>query len=120
MKPRLDDLLHKTAHPIIKRRLRTMDIFCGAGGLFFHYYQMRTISIFILGLAKGLEASGLAETLWACDCDEKAAEAFLLNHPNAAVYCRDINTLLEERIKVSWFFYFGVIRLAKFFYFYRI
>ncbi|EFN76367.1 DNA (cytosine-5)-methyltransferase PliMCI [Harpegnathos saltator] len=66
----------------ITRRLRTLDIFAGCGGL-----------------SDGLHEAGVAETLWAIEKEETAAYAFRLNYPNATVFSTDCNTLLRKVMK---------------------
>lgn len=58
--------------------LKGLDIFAGCGGL-----------------SKGLEESGLLKCQWAIECDDKAAEAFQLNNPDAIVFVEDCNKLLK-------------------------
>ncbi|KAL4142389.1 hypothetical protein QTP88_004856 [Uroleucon formosanum] len=58
--------------------LRGLDIFAGCGGL-----------------SNGLEDSGLVVSNWAIECDEKAAESFKLNNPEATVFVEDSNHLLK-------------------------
>ncbi|VVC38862.1 DNA (cytosine-5)-methyltransferase 1-like,Bromo adjacent homology (BAH) domain,DNA (cytosine-5)- [Cinara cedri] len=64
---------HKKINP-----LRGLDIFAGCGGL-----------------SKGLEDSGLLNTEWAIESDDKAAAAFKLNNPNSTVFIEDCNHLLK-------------------------
>lgn len=54
-------------------RLKTLDLFCGCGGL--------TI---------GLEASGLADCHWAVEWNEAAAQTFQMNFPKAKVFNMDV------------------------------
>ncbi|CAD7705413.1 unnamed protein product [Ostreobium quekettii] len=57
--------------------LRLMDIFAGCGGL-----------------SEGLHKAGVVDTRWAIEYEEPAAEAFKLNHPQAAVFCNNSSTIL--------------------------
>ncbi|XP_019171500.1 PREDICTED: DNA (cytosine-5)-methyltransferase 1-like [Ipomoea nil] len=59
--------------------LATLDIFSGCGGL-----------------SEGLEKSGAAVTKWAIEFDQKAAEAFKLNHPDAFTLVQDCNVVLRD------------------------
>lgn len=58
-------------------KLRTLDIFAGCGGL-----------------SEGIHQSEIAETQWAIEYDEAAANAFRKNHPNCRVFCQNVSTLL--------------------------
>jgi len=66
------------ALPKIDQPLRSLDIFAGAGGL-----------------SLGLHQSGVAETKWAIEAHEPAANAFKINNPNSAVFTADCNLLLK-------------------------
>ena len=58
--------------------LATMDIFAGCGGL-----------------SEGMHQARAAETKWAIEYEQPAAEAFKLNNPDAAVFCNNCNVLLH-------------------------
>ncbi|XP_014253428.1 DNA (cytosine-5)-methyltransferase 1-like [Cimex lectularius] len=64
--------------PTIKRPLRCLDVFAGCGGL-----------------SEGLHQSGVAETKWAIEKEEAAANAFRLNNLSATVFSDDCNHLLK-------------------------
>lgn len=76
-----DTLKHRKdapeAYPNISRRLRTLDVFSGCGGL-----------------SEGFHQAGVAESCWAIEVFEPAANAFKLNNPNATVFTDDCNLLL--------------------------
>nr|GMC78621.1 DNA (cytosine-5)-methyltransferase [Ipomoea batatas] len=59
--------------------LATLDIFSGCGGL-----------------SEGLEKSGAAVTKWAIEYDQKASEAFKLNHPHAFTVVQNCNVVLRD------------------------
>lgn len=61
-----------------KKRLATLDIFAGCGGL-----------------SEGLEKSGVSQTKWAIEYEEPAGEAFKLNHPGASVFINNCNVILR-------------------------
>ncbi|RWS05273.1 DNA (cytosine-5)-methyltransferase 1-like protein [Dinothrombium tinctorium] len=63
------------------KRLKTMDLFAGCGGLAF-----------------GFEASGMCHTLWAVEKDDLAASSFQINFPKTTVFKEDANYLLKEII----------------------
>ncbi|KAL0272437.1 UNVERIFIED_CONTAM: hypothetical protein PYX00_005405 [Menopon gallinae] len=65
--------------PEVKKKLRTLDVFAGCGGL-----------------TEGLHQSGISETLWAIEQDGDAAMAFKKNFPQATVFSDDCNALLKE------------------------
>jgi hypothetical protein len=44
--------------------------------------------------------AGVAETKWAIEYEQPAADAFKLNNPNAAVYANDCNVILAVRVGV--------------------
>ena len=55
----------------------------------------------IIGFSEGLHQAGVAETLWAIENNENAAEAFSINHPNATVFHGDCNIFLKQLLEVS-------------------
>lgn len=67
--------------PSIKK-LATLDVFAGCGGL-----------------SKGLHQSGIADSRWAIEFDEDAAISYRNNFPNTKVYNMDCNKLLSEALE---------------------
>ncbi|KAK1564400.1 hypothetical protein Q3G72_002431 [Acer saccharum] len=61
-----------------KKRLATLDIFAGCGGL-----------------SDGLERAGVSLTKWAIEYEELAGEAFKLNHPEALMFVNNCNVILR-------------------------
>uniref|UniRef100_A0A6Q2Z553 DNA (cytosine-5)-methyltransferase n=1 Tax=Esox lucius TaxID=8010 RepID=A0A6Q2Z553_ESOLU len=59
-------------------KLRTLDVFSGCGGL-----------------SEGFHQAGIAETLWAIEMWDPAAQAFRLNNPGTTVFTEDCNVLLK-------------------------
>ena len=53
-----------------------------------------------LGLTQGFHQSGIADTCWAIEKDEPAAQAFRLNYPDASVFTDDCNMLLKMVMEV--------------------
>ncbi|XP_071643809.1 DNA methyltransferase 1a [Temnothorax longispinosus] len=66
-------------YPTISRKLRMLDMFAGCGGL-----------------SEGMHQAGVAESLWAVEKDNAAANAFRLNNPKATVFTEDSNKLLQK------------------------
>ncbi|GLH01282.1 DNA (Cytosine-5)-methyltransferase PliMCI [Gryllus bimaculatus] len=64
--------------PTLSKKLKTLDVFAGCGGL-----------------SEGLHQAGLAETRWAIEKEESAANAFKLNNPECTVFTDDCNMLLK-------------------------
>ncbi|KAK7495817.1 hypothetical protein BaRGS_00013037, partial [Batillaria attramentaria] len=62
-------------------RLRTLDVFAGCGGL-----------------SEGFHQAGMAESRWAIEKEEPAAQAFRLNNPGCTVFTDDCNLLLRRAI----------------------
>ncbi|KAF6093387.1 DNA methyltransferase 1 [Phyllostomus discolor] len=60
------------------RKLRTLDVFSGCGGL-----------------SEGFHQAGISETLWAVEMWDPAAQAFRLNNPGSTVFTEDCNVLLK-------------------------
>ncbi|KAK0063574.1 DNA (cytosine-5)-methyltransferase 1 [Biomphalaria pfeifferi] len=60
-------------------KLRTLDVFAGCGGL-----------------SEGLHQAGMAETRWAIEKEQPAAQAFRLNNPSCVVFTDDCNLLLQR------------------------
>ncbi|KAG8641192.1 hypothetical protein MANES_13G119400v8 [Manihot esculenta] len=61
-----------------ERRLATLDIFAGCGGL-----------------SEGLQQAGVSTTKWAIEYEEPAGEAFKLNHPASLVFINNCNVILR-------------------------
>ncbi|XP_061364298.1 DNA (cytosine-5)-methyltransferase 1-like [Gastrolobium bilobum] len=61
-----------------EKRLATLDIFAGCGGL-----------------SEGLQQSGIALTKWAIEYEEPAGDAFKANHPEALVFINNCNVILR-------------------------
>ncbi|CAM9651546.1 unnamed protein product [Chrysoparadoxa australica] len=59
--------------------LDCLDIFAGCGGL-----------------TQGFHDSGAVKTRWACEFDERAADAFRLNFPDATMFTTDCNIILKR------------------------
>lgn len=57
--------------------MATMDIFAGCGGL-----------------SEGMHQARVADTKWAIEYEQPAADAFQLNNPGAAVFCNNCNVIL--------------------------
>ena len=53
------------------------------------------------GLSEGFHQSGVAESCWAVEKEEPAAQAFRLNNPKATVFTDDCNVLLKLAMEVS-------------------
>ncbi|XP_023289399.1 DNA (cytosine-5)-methyltransferase 1 [Orussus abietinus] len=66
-------------HCSIARKLRTLDVFAGCGGL-----------------SEGLRQAGVAESLWAIEKEEPAAHAYRFNNPDTVVFSEDCNVLLKR------------------------
>lgn len=74
-----DDLKSIPEYPNVKRKLASMDIFAGCGGL-----------------SQGLHDSGVADTHWAVEIFEPAAKAFARNNKESTVFTDDCNLLLKN------------------------
>jgi len=68
--------------PTVQKKLRTLDIFSGCGGL-----------------SEGLHQAGVAESHWAVEIFQPAANAYKLNNPDATVFQDDCNLLLDNAMK---------------------
>lgn len=112
-------------HPIIPRRLRTLDMFAGCGGILYYisvlslsfsfhflfsHFLYTYIYIYIIynhvysiGLSEGLHQAGVAESLWAIEKEIVSANAYRLNNPKTTVFTDDCNKLLERVINVSFY-----------------
>ena len=53
-----------------------------------------------VGLSEGFHQSGVAESCWAVEKEEPAAQAFRLNNPKATVFTDDCNILLKLAMEV--------------------
>lgn len=49
----------------------------------------------IAGLSEGFHQAGIAESCWAIEKEEPAAQSFRLNNPGATVFTDDCNLLLK-------------------------
>ncbi|XP_043275334.1 DNA (cytosine-5)-methyltransferase PliMCI-like isoform X4 [Venturia canescens] len=65
--------------PPVLKKLRTLDVFAGCGGL-----------------SEGLHEAGIIESRWAIEKEEPAAWAYRLNYPKATVFSEDCNVLLRK------------------------
>ncbi|XP_011505760.1 PREDICTED: DNA (cytosine-5)-methyltransferase PliMCI-like [Ceratosolen solmsi marchali] len=83
MKSRNNKIDHSKVviYPQITKKLKILDIFSGCGGL-----------------SEGLKLSGVAESQWAVENDEAAANAYRLNNLNALIFTTDCNTFLKKVI----------------------
>ncbi|PKI39705.1 hypothetical protein CRG98_039875, partial [Punica granatum] len=73
-----DSELAKQTEASQQKRLSTLDIFAGCGGL-----------------SEGLQQSGASVTKWAIEYEEPAADAFKLNHPESAMFVNNCNVILR-------------------------
>lgn len=92
-------------HPTIGAPLKSMDLFAGCGGKFFCFTSENFIFLTIFfnaGLSRGFHDSGVADTKWAVEFDTHAAKAFKKNFPDAIVYEKDCNVLLDALIQVRF------------------
>ena len=53
------------------------------------------------GISEGFHQAGIAESRWAIEKEEPAAQAFRLNNPGCTVFTDDCNLLLRKAIDVS-------------------
>ena len=68
--------------PPVTHKLSTLDVFAGCGGL-----------------SSGLHEAGVAESKWAIEVFEPAAQAYKLNNPGCTVFTDDCNLLLKYAIE---------------------
>jgi DNA (cytosine-5)-methyltransferase 1 len=61
-----------------------LDIFAGCGGL-----------------SEGLHQAGVADSRWAIEFEQPAADAYALNNPEAAVFAKDCNAILLVRLQLE-------------------
>ena len=65
------------------------------------YFIHGTLFILLFkGLSEGFHQAGLAESLWAIELEEPAAQAYRLNNPKCTVFTQDCNQLLRLVIDV--------------------
>ncbi len=88
--------------------LRSLDVFAGCGGeclvggrLPPHPVTQPSLPPSFPGLSEGFHQSGVAESVWAVEKEEAAAQAFRLNYPKATVFTDDCNILLKLVMEVS-------------------
>ena len=55
----------------------------------------------LIGLSEGFHQAGMAESRWAIEKEEPAAQAFRLNNPGSTVFSEDCNLLLKLVMEVS-------------------
>ena len=72
----------ESALPKVGRRLATLDVFSGCGGL-----------------SRGLHEAGVAEPRWAIEVLAPAAKAFKANNSDCTVFTEDCNLLLDLAMK---------------------
>lgn len=84
--------------PMVSERLRSLDVFAGCGGL-----------------SEGLHQSGVADSHWAIEKEEPAANAFKLNNPKATVFTEDCNLLLKLAMSVSRDILYHILEKFQFF-----
>ena len=61
---------------------------------------VKLIPLLVAGLSEGFHQSGVAESCWAVEKEEPAAQAFRLNNPKATVFTDDCNALLKLAMEV--------------------
>lgn len=62
---------------------------------------MLTIVCLCVGLSEGFHQAGVAESWWAIEIVEPAAQAYRLNNPGSTVFTDDCNLLLKLVMDVS-------------------
>ena len=55
----------------------------------------------VSGLSEGFHQAGMAESRWAIEKEEPAAQAFRLNNPGCTVFTDDCNLLLRKAMDVG-------------------
>ena len=78
---KLFDRRHKNISNFLNKKLKTLELFAGCGGL-----------------SEGLKQSGVAELKWAVERDFTFASSFAKNNPCTKVFHRDCNKMLNEMI----------------------
>ena len=64
------------------------------------YFSLSLSLCLCEGLSEGFHQSGVAESCWAIEKEEPAAQAFRLNNPKATVFTDDCNALLKLAMEV--------------------
>ena len=57
--------------------------------------------VVVVGLSEGFHQAGIAESRWAIEKEEPAAQAFRLNNPGCTVFNDDCNLLLAMAMEVT-------------------
>lgn len=60
-----------------------------------------TVLCCITGLSEGFHQAGIAQSKWAIEKEEPAAQAYRLNNPHCTVFTDDCNYLLKLVIEVK-------------------
>jgi len=56
---------------------------------------------YLTGLSEGMHQADVAESLWAIERENLAANAYRLNNPKTTVFLEDCNKLLQRVMNVS-------------------
>lgn len=81
-------------HPVVAHGWLTAEELCWST------YEL-AVSCLLTGLSEGFHQCGVAESTWAVELDQAAAQFFRLNSPKATVFTDDCNTLLKLVMEVS-------------------
>jgi len=81
-------------HSALLNRVQSLWLLIG------HCMVTRLSVIGCWGLSEGFHQSGIAESRWAVEKEEPAAQAFRLNNPGCTVFTDDCNDLLRLAISV--------------------
>jgi hypothetical protein len=60
-----------------------------------HIQQLLLLLLLVLSCVQ----AGVAESKWAIEYEQPAADAFRMNNPQTAVYARDCNAILAVRVR---------------------